>query len=143
MRLFALGFIVLCTLSHKARAFSLEVKAGPPGVGAGGTNPVGIPPSAADLEFSWVTENRWQYTLAVVPGLLMGKRYYHGDFYGGVGGGLLFSINGGGLGAYTALGYRSHTKEGLKFLAEFKQSLGIGEKILSPYALRMGAGYDF
>lgn len=133
---------ILC-FGSLANAFTLELKAGPPGAGAGGTNPVGLPPGAADLEIGLETVDQWHYSLGLVPGLLAGKRFYQGDFFGSLGAGLVFTINGPGLGPYLGVGFKRGEKSGVSFVAEFKQAIGYLERLVAPYALRIGASYGF
>lgn len=135
-------FYSLLSLSTIAHAGDLEFKIGPPGVGAGGTNPVSIPPTIADIEANYLTDD-WQYTFSVAPGMLMGKRFYNKNYFGTLGGGLIFNANGFGIGPYVGLGYRSGGSNGLSFVAEFKQALGYSSRWISPYAFRMGVGYAF
>ena len=140
-------FMLLNTLfvlkSEPARAFLLEVKAGPPGAGTGGTNPLSIPPGVTDLEFTYISNSTFQYTLSLVPGLIAGKRFYHGHYFGTLGGGLLFTANGAGFGPYVGMGYRTKRNKDFHFVAEFKQAIGFLEHYIAPYAMRIGVAYGF
>lgn len=128
-------------LAPKAMASSISATLGPPGFGGGGTNPVGIPPSAFDLDLAYENDRGHIYSLAVVPGFFVGKRHYKDSFFGGYGAGLIFHTGGLAPGIYTSLGYRATITGGLDFLMEFKQGLGIDRGLVRPYALRIGAMY--
>ena len=113
---------------------------GPASTGNGGSNPLGIPPSALDLEFSYLTDSKWETAFAVCPGLTIGKRLQSGSLYLGYGGGVIIDGNGSGIGPYTSFGWEIGNK--FKFGAEYKQSLGITTiGIISPYAVRLTFGY--
>jgi hypothetical protein len=138
----ALLVLSLVLQTNEAKAGMLVLRAGPPSVGAGGSNPVGIPPSAVDLEFAWVTSSSWETSLSAVPGLLVGKRFDIDNFYVGLGGGILISGNGVGLGPYSSFGWESEGT--VRFSIEYKQGLGLsGSGLVSPSALRAGIGYVF
>lgn len=125
-----------------AYAGVLVTKFGPAAVGNGGSNPLGIPPGPADLELAWISASNWETSLSIVPGLLVGKRHTMGNYYVGLGGGIVFNANGAGLGPYSSFGWQSDGPFILSF--EFKQALGFTSAgIISPYALRMGVGYAF
>jgi hypothetical protein len=126
----------------EANAGMLMLRAGPPSVGSGGANPIGIPPSAVDLELAWVSESNWETSLSAVPGLLFGKRFDIGNFYVGLGGGIVISSNGVGLGPYSSFGWE--TEGTVRVGIEYKQALGISNAgLISPSALRLGLGYVF
>lgn len=125
-----------------ASASELIARFGPAATGNGGPNPLGIPPGAADVELSYVTDGKTEINLSVVPGLFVGKRYEKSDLYASGGGGLVITGNGTALGGYAAVGFeRGDT---IKFNVDFKQALGLaGTGLISSYALRVGAGYAF
>ncbi len=126
----------------EATAGMLILRAGPPSVGTGGANPMGIPPSAVDLELAWITQSNWETSLSAVPGLLIGKRFDIGNYYVGLGGGIVISSNGVGLGPYSSFGFE--TEGTVRFGIEYKQALAIsGVGLISPSALRLGLGYVF
>jgi hypothetical protein len=133
---------LLLTTTGRLEAGLLTIRFGPPSPGNGGANPLGIPPSALDMELDWMTSTNWETSLAAVPGILFGKRFDMGSFYTSIGGGLIISANGPGIGPYSAFGWES---EGTyRFSFEYKQALGLTTKgLVSPYALRFGVGYVF
>lgn len=131
---------VILLTAQTATAGLWTLRVGPPAVGGGGSNPVGLPPSAPDLELNYMTENNWETSLSVVPGVLYGKRFDIGNFYVGLGGGLIISGNGSGFGPYSSFGWESGGR--FRFSVEYKQALGITSSgLVSPYALRLGAGF--
>jgi hypothetical protein len=118
----------------------MYIKAGPPSTGNGGANPVGIPPSLIDMEFSYLTDSKWETSLSVCPGVTLGKRQQSGGFYLGYGAGLIINSNGGGLGPYTSFGWESSSK--YKFGAEYKQAIGATSAgMIFPYAVRLTFGF--
>jgi len=119
----------------------LTMRLGPPGAGNGGPNPMSIPPGVPDIEVTWLTSRNFEVNVALVPGLLFGQRWKGPEgIYVSGGGGLVINANGVGLGGYTGFGYEAGTGR-IRFNAEFKQALGIaGGGLISPYALRIGAG---
>jgi hypothetical protein len=136
--------LAMCTwLSSNAFADSLTLRFGPPGVGNGGPNPLSIPPSLADVDITWVTAKKLEFSLSVSPGLLIGQRWTTSEgLYVSGGGGLIIGANGSGLGVYSAFGWEWKTGDVL-LNAELKQTLGIGGAgFISPYALRVGAGLE-
>jgi hypothetical protein len=132
---------LLITQSLTAIAGPLTLRMGPPGVGTGGTNPVGIPPSAQDLDISYVTKSGWETSLSVVPGLFLGKRLDFKGPYMSLGGGVALSANGVGPGPYSAFGYDIGSGS-FRFNIEYKQALGVTTSgIVAPYALRVGIAW--
>jgi hypothetical protein len=118
------------------------IRIGPPSVGTGGSNPLGIPPGAADIELSHISASNWETSLSVVPGMLLGKRQDFGNFYVTMGGGLIINANGVGLGPYSAFGWESDGS--FRYGIEYKQALGLTKNgLISPYAIRAGLGYVF
>ncbi len=127
------------SMSTPSLAGTLMLRFGPSSAGTGGSNPLSIPPSGADTEFAWVTDSKWETSLSIVPGLLIGKRHQMGNFYVGLGGGLVISANGVGLGPYSSFGWEMGSS--FKFGFEYKQALGLTSVgVIHPYALRMGFG---
>jgi hypothetical protein len=123
-----------------ANAGTMYVKIGPPSTGNGGANPLGIPPSVIDMEFSYLTDSKWETSLGICPGLTLGKRQQSGGFYLGYGGGLIINSNGSGLGPYTSFGWESSSK--YKFGAEYKQAIGATSAgMIFPYAVRLTFGF--
>lgn len=136
--------LVLSLSASLAHASALELKLGPAGIGSGGTNPAGIPPTATDIDITYLTQDAWQYTFSVSPGILLGKRFTQGNFFGTIGGGLIINGNGIGAGPYSGLGYKAKFGTNGAFVAEFKQAIGFSsEHILLPYAFRIGVSYEF
>ena len=120
----------------------LTARFGPAAVGNGGSNPLGIPPGPSDMELAWISDSNWETSLSIVPGLLIGKRHHMGHYYVSLGGGIIVSANGAGVGPYSAFGWESDGTWRYSF--EFKQSLGFtSHGMISPYALRAGIGYGF
>jgi len=122
-----------------ASAGTLMLRFGPASAGTGGSNPLSIPPSAPDTEAAWITDSKWETSLSIVPGLLIGKRHQMDHFYVGLGGGIIIDANGVGLGPYSSFGWEIGST--FKFAIEYKQALGLTSVgIIHPYALRMGFG---
>lgn len=127
--------------SRSVNAGTLSLRMGPAGSGAGGTNPVGIPPSIQDLDIGYVTASKWESTFSVFPGLFLGKRLDFGGPYMSLGGGLVISQNGIGPGPYSAFGW-DFGKGSFRFNIEYKQALGITSNgFASPYAVRLGIAW--
>jgi hypothetical protein len=95
------------------------------------------------VDITWVTAKKLEFSLSVIPGLLIGQRWTTSDgLYVSGGGGLIIGANGSGLGVYTAFGWEWKAGDVL-LNAELKQALGIGGVgFISPYALRVGAGLE-
>lgn len=127
----------------------VSLKFGPPGAQNGHSNPLGIPPGAQDIEFTYLNKCGFEGSISIVPGPTFGVRYRGGDFfYGSVGGGLLITANAAGPGLYSAVGVNFVRPTSFNFEFEFKQGLGIGQRyknskvqVISPYAFRFGLGY--
>ena len=141
--LLLIGF-ALC--AQTANAHTYLVRFGPAGVGMGGTNPLGIPPTIADVELSMHSKSDFEYNVAITW-LTFGHRFYKTkDFYLSAGAGLILSLSGLTPGVYTAVGsdIRLGKRSVLNF--EYKQGLGIGGSpltLISPYAIRIGYGLCF
>jgi hypothetical protein len=139
----ALAGALAAVASTPAEAGRLTAHFGPPAAGGGGANPVGIPPvDEADWEIEYVTDKDWETNVSIFPGLLFGRRsrLTNGVYVSG-GGGLVMSLNGVGPGIYTALGWNYSWLN-----VEYEQALGFdfsGDSLVSPYALRIGFGFDF
>jgi len=118
------------------------LRVGAVSLGNGGANPVGIPPGATDLEFSFIASGGFEANIGL-PGLLFGYRAQRAwGGYISTGGGLVMDAHGAGPGVYSAFGADFGRR--VKFNIEYKQALGASENgILSPYALRMGCGLWF
>lgn len=134
----------LLLVAGAAPALATEITAhvGPPSVGAGGANPVSVPPTnPLEWEFEYVTDKDYEFNLAATPGLLFGARSENSNgVYVSFGGGLVISSNGAGPGVYSSFGYNSGGKT-YKFNAEVKQAVGFNfstNALISPYALRLG-----
>ena len=119
----------------------LSLLIGPPSVGTGGPNPVGIPPSIIDYQVGWTSGKDTEWTLSIFPGFFYGKRF-KGDFgtFGSLGGGLVTKAGaGGGLGPgiYTAVGWR--TCGWVCFVAEYRKAFALVRSgFAQPYAVRIG-----
>ncbi len=125
-----------------ASATTVIARFGPPSSGGGGTNPISLPPSVLDTEISVVTAAKTEINISIVPGILVGKRFDKDGYYGSGGVGLIINQSGAGVGGYAAIGYE--TSGTIKFNADFKQALGLSTVgLLTTYALRIGAGYEF
>ena len=139
-------FMVIATLGNvtsTAVAGTFTFRFGPPSLGQGGANPLGIPPGSTDIEASYLTDGLWETSLSISPGLLIGKRHKINNFYVGLGGGLIIDANGSGLGPYSSFGWES-SGSSVRYGIEYKQALGItGGGMISPYALRAGLGFVF
>ena len=131
----------LLLMNSRVDAGTLSLRIGPAASGAGGTNPVGIPPGIQDLDVGYVTASKWESTFSVFPGIFLGKRLDFGGPYMSVGGGLVISQNGIGPGPYTAFGWDiGHGS--LRFNMEYKQALGLTSNgIAGPYAVRLGIAW--
>lgn len=139
---YAALIMLVATQSQTAQAGLWIARFGPPSLGTGGSNPLGLPPSAVDVELSHISSSSWETSLSIVPGLLVGKRQDFGNCYVTMGGGLIINANGVGPGPYTAFGWESDGT--FRYGIEYKQALGItGRGLISPYAIRAGLGYVF
>lgn len=131
----------LLLINSKVDAGTLSLRIGPAASGAGGTNPVGIPPGIQDLDVGYVTASKWESTFSVFPGIFLGKRLDFGGPYMSVGGGLVISQNGIGPGPYTAFGWDIGSGS-VRFNMEYKQALGLTSSgIAGPYAVRLGIAW--
>lgn len=129
------------SIAERIHAGVMTLRMGPPGLGTGGTNPVGIPPAAGDLDFSYVTQSKWEAGLSVIPGLFIGKRLDFNGPYISLGGGIAIGGNGAGPGPYTAFGYDMGSGS-FRFNMEYKQALGITSSgLIHPYAVRIGIAW--
>jgi hypothetical protein len=136
---FALSILLQST---EATAGLWMIRFGPPSLGTGGSNPLGLPPSAVDTELSHTSSSNWETSFSISPGLLLGKRQDFGNWYVSMGGGLIINANGVGLGPYTAFGWESDGS--FRYGLEYKQALGLSSLgLISPYAIRAGIGYVF
>lgn len=120
---------------------------GPGGYQNGQPNPVGIPPSIADLELSYVNPEGYEFGVGL-PGLLSGGlRYRTGShFYGQAGGSLVVSANGVGPGVYTGFGVSLERSNNVTFDVSLKQFLAYNlesNKLTTPYAIRIGMGIQW
>jgi len=149
MRLFRTRIMTLLTawsllIATSAAASNFTMRFGPPNLGTGGSNPIGIPPSILDVELTYVSQAGFETNLSVSPGLLFGYRNItKSGLYTSLGGGLVLSANGTGLGGYAAFGVDMFCGF-MCFNAEFKQAVAVGPGyLLSPYALRIGGSVWF
>lgn len=138
-----IGATITATIlaSTSATAGVLSLRIGPAASGAGGTNPVGIPPGIQDLDIGYVSASKWETTASIFPGLFLGKRIDFAGPYMSIGGGLVISQNGVGPGPYTAFGWDVGSGK-LRFNAEYKQAIGFTTNGLTgPYAVRIGIAW--
>ena len=122
----------------------VTIHVGPAAVGGGGPNPMSIPPiNPLDYEFVWVTESRSEWSLSLVPGAFYGRRSAFTDgSYVSVGAGFVQNVYGIGPGFYSAFGW--DRCGWFCFNIEYKQAIGyVPTRVISPYALRMGATFSF
>lgn len=138
MRNFAITLILCASV---AEAGPLTLRIGPAASGAGGTNPVGIPPGIQDLDFSYVSSGKWESSASIFPGLFLGKRLEFGGPYVSLGGGLAISQNGVGPGPYSAFGWDIGSGT-FRFNMEYKQAMGFTSSgVTGPYAVRIGIAW--
>lgn len=127
----------------RAHAGVIGVRFGPPSLGQGGANPLGIPPGPTDVEVSWTTDSQWETAFSISPGLVLSKRQKLGNFYVGLGGGVIIGSNGTGIGPCSSFGWESSGSL-LRYGIEYKQALGFTSAgMISPYAVRFGLGVVF
>ncbi len=128
----------------KAWAKKLYFRVGPPALGNGGPNPISIPPTnVAEWEVSYVNDAHREYVYSISPGFFYGfLTEFSGGLYVGLGPGIVINANGVGLGGYSSVGYEFGCGF-LCFSLEYKQAVGIaGAGVISPYALRLGFGFE-
>src|SRR5688572_586401 len=126
------------------QAKTLHVLLGPPSIGHGGSNPVSVPPmNPVDWQFTYVTDANQEWLVSLVPGLLWGQRFYQGGLYAALGGGLLMTSSGVGVGLDHAYGYESGPfLKRLRYQVEYRQVIGVSEYGWQfPYTFRMGFSY--
>jgi hypothetical protein len=146
MRKSVLILMVLWVWSE-INAGDFGVYLGPPATGGGGTNPVHFPPtSLIDYQCTYITKDQREFSLSLVPGLLVGKRFQassKGGGYVSLGGGLVISRNGVGPGVYTGFGWEWCGN--MCGVLEYKKTLGVTSdmRVISPYALRAGVKFSF
>lgn len=136
--------LFLFTSAPAATASNFTLRIGPPNLGTGGSNPVGLPPSGLDYELGYTFQSGLEMNLAISPGLLVGYRNTLGPgVYTSFGGGILISANGVGPGVYAAFGADVWCGW-VCFNIEYKQTAGITSgSMISPYALRIGVSTWF
>lgn len=138
--------ILLLSLASPAAASSLEFLIGPPSLGQGGSNPVSIPPvNPFDWQINYVNEQQREMVFSLLPGALYGQRFYLDQVYAGLGGGVLLTSGGLGLGLYHAVGFQSgEIMKRFRMHAEYRQIVGIANYGAQfPYTLRLGLSYAF
>lgn len=133
------SFMLLFFSASPCLAAGYALRFGPPAVGRGGPNPVGLPPSTVDTELSFVTRKGFEADLSVT-GLLFGYRAQ--SKWGGyvsTGGGVVLDANGAGPGLYSSFGMDLGCGW-FCFSAEYMRAFGVsGKHTLLPYAVRIGA----
>jgi len=141
MKRYLLLFGLCPTALH---AGHLHLLIGPPALGQGGSNPVSIPPgNPVDWQFTLVTDQEREWVVSLVPGLLYGQRFYKDGFYAALGGGILVTSSGLGVGVDHAYGYESSAFfRRYRYQVEYRQVVGIGNYGWQfPYTFRMGLSY--
>jgi hypothetical protein len=136
--------LILGLVPGVLEARTIHLLIGPPSLGQGGSNPVSIPPAnPVDWQFTYVTDQNREWVVSLVPGLLWGQRFYNGGLYAALGGGLLVTSSGMGLGVDHAYGYESEPfLKRLRYQVEYRQIIGIGSYGWKfPYTFRMGISY--
>lgn len=137
--------VALSAFAPAGFAGELVINVGPPAVGAGGPNPVSIPPiNPAEYQIAYATDHDWETSVSASPGLFFGRKSRTGSVYVGMGGGLVIDANGSGPGVDASLGYEAG--KGVKFNAELRQAIGYSfgrRTVLSPYAIRLGVAFEF
>lgn len=134
-------------LALAAAASTIVLHVGPPSLGTGGSNPISIPPTNPyEYELEYVSQGDWETNVSVVPGIFFGKRSrtQGGGSYVSFGGGYAIDANGNGPGVYSALGY--DYGKGIAWNFEIKQAIAYDfskSTVVSPYALRIGAAFNF
>lgn len=143
----SLGLIVMALLlSPPLMARQFELLIGPPSLGQGGSNPVSIPPAnPIDWQLTYINEEQREWVVSVIPGLLYGQRWQKGSLYAALGGGILITSTGLGLGVHHAFGYESKVFwRSFRFITEYRQIMGISAYTLQfPYTFRLGMRYEF
>jgi hypothetical protein len=132
--------ILVLSMTQVAKAGGLALRFGPAGLGSGGTNPLSLPPSGADVGLSYVTDKKLEFN-GSITGLTLARRdMSKWGGYVSLGGGLIFNANGIGFGPYAAFGYERGCLSWLGcFSIEMSQALGVGSgTLVSPYAVRIG-----
>jgi hypothetical protein len=128
---------------------SIILLLGPGAAQNGQPNPMGLPPSIVDIEFTYVHPSGFETAIGIIPGLMFGARYRVGEIlYGSAGAGLIISANGVGPGVYTTVGATFARTQNVTFDIAVKQALAIvessgGTSVTMPYALRLGMGYHW
>lgn len=123
----------------------VTIHVGPPAMGGGGTNPIGIPPtSPVSYEVVYLTPKKTEWVLGIVPGIFWGKRFRasNGSYFSS-GLGAVISRNGTGPGFYAAIGV--DMCGWVCFNLEYKKALGLATsslRTIGPYAIRMGVTLD-
>jgi hypothetical protein len=117
---------------------------GPPSVGQGGSNPLSIPPfSPVDWQVTYINEDDREWSFSIVPGILYGQRWTHENLYMSLGGGLIVSTGGLGVGGYHALGMETEPFwKNFRCVFEYRQAAGIAaDGPQFPYTVRIGVSY--
>lgn len=136
--------LLLLLWAGLAEAKKWDVVIGPPSIGQGGSNPVSIPPvSPVDWQLSYINEDDREWVFSVVPGLLYGQRWTHENLYAALGGGLLVTTSGLGIGGYHALGMETEPFwEKFRVVFEYRQIVGYAsDGPQFPYTVRIGVSY--
>ena len=129
----------LCLSSPIAQAGGYALRFGPPGVGRGGPNPVGLPPTTLDGEISFATRSGFESNLSVTGVLLGYRAQTKWGGYVSTGGGMVLDANGAGPGLYSSFGMDVWCAW-VCMSMEYQRGFGVsGKHTVLPYAVRLGA----
>jgi len=127
------------------KKWEASVLVGPPTLGSGGSNPIGIPPvSAAEYELTLTTKSRWHFRLGLTPHIAAAGRMFKlkYGFETAVGASIVNSLHGYGPGIFSVFGWSSPCAfKRLCFSAQYIQDVGLSLtqwQITAPFAVRMG-----
>lgn len=141
VRILLCAILALLWISHSASAKAktgYALRLGPPAVGQGGPNPITFSP--VEYQLQYVNAQNFEANVSFT-GLFLGKRHtFANDVYVSAGGGLVLSANGVGFGVYTAFGADFFCGTNVCMSAEYIKAMGlVSDRIVSPYAIRIGA----
>jgi hypothetical protein len=130
--------------SSLAEAGQFHLLLGPPSLGQGGSNPVSFPPlNPVDWQLTWLSDQKTEWVFSLIPGFFYGRRFYQGSFYAALGGGLLITPSGVGVGVDHAYGYESQPfLRNFRLQFEYRQIIGMAKYGWQfPYTFRIGVSY--
>ena len=99
-----LALLLLFLWHENAHAGGYALRFGPPSVGRGGSNPLGIPPQVVDTQLAYVSKSKFEGSLSVTGVFAGFRRDSSWGGYVSLGGGLALDANGTGLGVYSSFG---------------------------------------